>query len=815
MKTTLFQFSFNRGELDPALHGRTDWKYYAAGAERLHNLIIRPQGGVVKRPGLRFVDYALNQEKPSVFIKFVFSVKQSYILEMGDRQMRIIQNGELVVYPDGHEKAGEVVVVETPYSSDDLPMLRYAQVADVMRITISSHRPRLLKRYDHWDWRFDDINLDRPISPPDGLRIVKDGNTGRQYCVTALKSATEESVASDVVIGNEGTGQSLPVPNVAAMNITDCRTYLLGHGQEIPASWNVWILSADALLDWLTALGYSNLTYRNPGDGMKYYMYRPNGAECGPGRGNALTYDMAWSEAMYSFDSWWGAQYLTAARQQILDYVDDFNESNNLTGKYTLEWEPVGEAETYYVFRGVETESGVNFYYIGATEETVFEDDSRPYDSSRGVPVTDNPFDQPGNYPGVCAFFEQRMVYARTDKKPTTFWGSDAGNYDRFGTHTPIQETDSYNFALASGEMNEIQWIVPLNEMLLGTSGSEWKAGGGGAAISPLNVNARPQSFYGCAPMNPVIIGRTVVFVSRSRKNIRSFSYSLEADGYAGKDLTAYAGHLFVGKTIVSMAHQQGRNGILWVVLSDGSLASCTFEPDEDVIAWSRHETAGRFEYCGTLVDADGTDQVYFCVARDINGQTRRFIEMLADEPDDSTPLEEMFFVDSGLSASFDSPQTAVAGLDHLEGCEVVVFADGYVITGLKVSAGRIEFPHGYGYSNIHVGLPYTAQIDTLEMEPMDGGTVQNRSRFALFSTVRFLQTRECFYKNSDGKDFQEMKIRTEGPNQAIQPFTGQKLICFTSPPGARSVRLSLQSGSPTPFGVLGIITEAGYGQSS
>ncbi len=544
------QCSFNHGEIDPALAIRSDWKYYASSCKTLKNMLVRQQGGAFKRPGTKFVDYALSQDAPSFFIPFVFSAINTCMLEFGDFQMRIIIDGELVQYPADHPQAGQVVVVQTPYAAEDVPLLRYAQTGDIMHIAITNHRPRTLKRYSYSDWRFDDLDFGQQINPPNGLRLTKNGANAAQYCVTALASDTVQSTASDTVECTQGNGQVIAMPNASVYTLEECRVFLLSHGQDVPADWDIWNMSADRLISWLNSLGYS-LRYHDAISGMTIYQYRPDGVSCGVGRGQAYTYSNAWNEAMYTVSpASWGVGVLNKARQDVIDFVNEANEGNAITGHSALAWDAVDGAASYFVFRSVRTDDGVKFYYIGSTTETTFDDDNLPIDSSRGLPVSDNPFDAPDNYPGVVAFFEQRIIYARSNNNPTKFWGSVTGNYNSFNTHTPIQDDDAFSFSLASGEMDAINWIIPLDELLLGTSGSEWRVGGGSAALSPLNVNARPQSFYGGAALNPVKVGRTVIFVSRGNKTIRTFSYSLNDGGYSGRDITTSAGHLFDGKTI-------------------------------------------------------------------------------------------------------------------------------------------------------------------------------------------------------------------------------------------------------------------------
>lgn len=54
------QASFTAGELDPLIRARTDIKQYYSGADKLRNVFVIPQGGVVRRPGLEYIDKIKN-----------------------------------------------------------------------------------------------------------------------------------------------------------------------------------------------------------------------------------------------------------------------------------------------------------------------------------------------------------------------------------------------------------------------------------------------------------------------------------------------------------------------------------------------------------------------------------------------------------------------------------------------------------------------------------------------------------------------------------------------------------------------------------
>ncbi len=808
-KVTLSQFSFNRGELDPALHGRSDWKYYYSGAEVLRNLITRTQGGATKRGGLRFVARTLHDDKPSRLVPFRFSVKQSYILEFGDFRLRVLMDGGVVVYPDGHAKAGQEVVIDTPYPVEALPRLRFAQTADVMILAHADYPPRRLSRHDHHDWRLDRLLTNLRTDTPECLRITDSGGDGSRYLVTALSASAGESAASEIVVATNPNGETVPG---GSMKTSELYHWLRERNSSyIPEQYNFAAMERDELTNFMEGCGYQTVDRVHNGPVYWWYFIRPGTTGKAVVEWTVPDLTPLVNEALAACDNGYAGTVRNSYLAAVEKYVKDYNASLPGSGTTVLAWDAVPDANEYRIYRSRVDGGPATFRLIGKAVDTVFTDTNLA-NQSTGLPDTDDFFSGVDDYPGVCAFFEQRLVLGRTNNKPTTFWGSDTGIYNSFTRHSPIIETDSYEFTLASGEMNEIHWIVPLNDMLLGTSGGEWKAGGGGGAITPLNINARVQSWYGCSPAAPVVTGRTVVFAGRGKRTLRSFSYSLEADGYSGRDLTAYAAHLFVGREIVAMCHQQEPAGILWVVMSDGALLSCTYSPEEDVVSWSRHDTAGRFESCGALVDMDGTDQVYFSVAREIDGVTRRFIESLEDPADTVTDPADAFFVDCGLTY-VGQPTGQVWGLDHLEGEAVACLADGNVVEGLRVKGGGLALPDGMTAGVIHVGLPYTTSLVTLELEPEGDESLRNRARFAVAATIRLQATRECLYSHSDGY-LAEMKFRTnEAPGRAVRLFTGEKSVTFTTPPGARTTRLRLDTVTPTPFTVLGIIAEAACGQ--
>lgn len=256
----------------------------------------------------------------------------------------------------------------------------------------------------------------------------------------------------------------------------------------------------------------------------------------------------------------------------------------------TITWNTVSGAEYYNVYKD-RTGAGV-YGWIGQSNTDRLKDvGGMAPDYERTPPKNRTPFSGVGNYPGCGTFFEQRLVYARTDNEPQSFFGSIIGAPTNMNSSTPIKDDDAFKFTLNSNQVNEIRWLVPLTSLIVGTVGGEWKVAGGssGEAITPTSVSTKPQSKWGVSHVQPIVIGDSVLFLDREGKKARDLMYSLEKDGYTGNDLSILANHLFKDNYVKAWAYQQTPDSIIWCILDDGKLVGLTYFREHEVWGWHRH----------------------------------------------------------------------------------------------------------------------------------------------------------------------------------------------------------------------------------
>lgn len=106
MRFVSIQTNFSTGELDPLLRARVDLASYQNALETATNVVCQPQGGVRRRPGLRYISTLPNSGTESTangfrLISFEFSTSDSYMLCFTHNRMYVFKNKTLITAING------------------------------------------------------------------------------------------------------------------------------------------------------------------------------------------------------------------------------------------------------------------------------------------------------------------------------------------------------------------------------------------------------------------------------------------------------------------------------------------------------------------------------------------------------------------------------------------------------------------------------------------------------------------------------------------------------------------------------------------
>jgi hypothetical protein len=397
-------------------------------------------------------------------------------------------------------------------------------------------------------------------------------------------------------------------------------------------------------------------------------------------------------------------------------------------------------------------------------------------------------FSDTTGYPSCVTFFEQRLVFAATIAQPQTIFFSRSADYENFDDkyHETVADDDAIVYTIASNQVNAIRFLTATRTLIIGTAGGEFAVNGGGTgeAITPTNILINKQSNHGAANVDGIAVGNATLFLQRAKRKIRELAYNFDVDGYTAPDLTILAEHV-TESGITQMAYQEEPNSIVWCVRTDGQLLGFTYQREQQVTAWHRHIFGGSFgsgnavcESVEVLPTDSSEYQVWVIIKRTINGVTKRYVEYLHNLDFDETDDTSFNYLDSQLAYD-GSATTTISGLDHLEGEEVSILANGATHPNKTVSSGGITLDRSS--TKVKVGLPYVSLLQTMRIDAgSQNGTSQSKTKRIYEITARLYESIGIEI-GPDLDNMERIPFRSSANpmDSGVNVFTGDKDIEF------------------------------------
>ena len=319
-------------------------------------------------------------------------------------------------------------------------------------------------------------------------------------------------------------------------------------------------------------------------------------------------------------------------------------------------------------------------------------------------------------YPSIARFFQDRLCFANTDSEPQTIWTTKTSDYYSFIRNQTLLDTDGITINLPSRQLNAINGLIAFKKLLAFTSASVWSIGPvQSSALTPTSVQTDVEDYAGSADIIQQVIGTEAFYVQADNQSVRNIGYRLDNDGFTGSETNILCKHLFEGYTITKMAYQRRPNSVLWCLRSDGVLLGMTYLAEQEVVAWTHHDTDGTIESI-CVIPTSTTDELWMTIDRD-NGRT---VEKMDGRKQFS--VSDHVFMDSFIEIE---NSTLVISATHLANQTVAILGDGEVLDQQTVSAsGTLAMSDTYSVA--YVGLPYYADLETLNIEvPVQDGSIQ------------------------------------------------------------------------------------------
>ncbi|MGP1254929.1 MAG: ubiquitin-activating E1 FCCH domain-containing protein [Kiloniellales bacterium] len=754
------QPSFAGGEIAPDLLARVDTAKWRVGVATALNVFVRPYGGLATRPGLRFIAEVKDSSQPTRLIPFQFNTEQTYALEFGGGYIRF------------HRDTGQIVEGAASISG--------ATTANPVVIAATAHG------YSNGDEVF--------ISGVTGMTELN----GRNFRVASVTTNTFE--LQDLAgVNIDGTGYGAYVSGGQVQRVYEIaapyaasEVFDIGYVQSNDV---IYLCHPKHAVRKLTRTGdtawtLTTVTFQ-PG------IAAPTGvaatATSGPGAGVTYRYRVS----AISDDT--GEESLPSSIATVNNDLSVANAQNRIS------WTFNPAASRYIVYK---EENGI-YGFIGGTEAIQFFDDNIDPDTSDTPQKVQDLFSAAGDYPAVAMIHQERLCLGQTNNNPQTIWMSSSANFENFNVSVPTKDDDAITATLAARQVNEIRSMVPLEDLIVLTSGAEWRLRAPSDGIlTPSNRTIQAQTYHGAASLPPIVVGNVVLFVQDKGSVVRDLSYSFESDGYRGNDLTIFAPHLVRNRMLVDWCYAQAPFNLVKAVRDDGTLLVLAYLLAHQVWGWTRYETDGKFKSTCSISEGNA-HAVYTVVERQVDGRTVQYVERFDDH--DFDEVKDAFCVDSGLTYQ-GPPTSALGNLWHLEGKDVVALADGNVVKNLTVQSGQVTLPNDA--STVHVGLPYRCDIQTLPLDlgNLPGiGTVMGRQKRINEITLRAQDARGIFAGPSF-ENLDEYKQRsTEAYGEAIRLFTGD--ISMDIPPEWNDQGIvCIRQSDPIPLVLLSIAPQVDIG---
>jgi hypothetical protein len=611
-----FKPSFTRGEITPLLHARTDLAVYNLAVGKLLNFIVLPQGGITRRPGFSHIGLVSGDvaESNARLIPFVYSREDSVVI--------LLSHGRLKVYLPSTR---EVVEDRTaPYSDDQLKDIRWVQSGNTLFIVHPNYPPLALVRKALDNWQFESLLLENgpwaeaESDSRDLIRVVSYYLESGTYELNYSTGLMDSSWVWRLIKINFLVEGSSISGSFASGGFTQFSETL-----EVGAEWRLTTTG-----NWT---GFIRVE-KSPDDSavhwMRVYYYRRKNPS-------------------------------TEGNLSISGSVTDGTALFRLAGRADD-----GSEEIQYTFstNGYEKSNTFRITSVDAANNTARARWIKGPDEPAKSPVMDTfsldwnfaEWSAERGYPSAIALYQNRLVMASSPSRPQTVWFSKIDDYQNFSVSDPLRDDDAITVTLSADDGDGIHDLVSLVDLIVFTGSGEWriKGSGEGGAITPSAIVAHQQTKVGSASIIPLVVGGQPVYVQSHRRSVHSMQYSLEIDSYAGSELSIMSNHLFgwktekdappIDKRIKRCAYQNVPDSIMWFALEDGTAATCTYNPEHDVIAWARQEFWTRpggegrdplvfkfEEFC--VVPFNGRDELW-AIVRGFSDTLRVYVQESRDE---------------------------------------------------------------------------------------------------------------------------------------------------------------------------------------
>ena len=562
-RTLNIQTDFTAGVIDPKLRGRLDLDQYYKAMSSAQNIVVQPQGGITRRPGLQYIS-TISAGAPASGVRLVpfeFSTTDSYMLLFVNERMHIFKAKTLQTNINGF---GNDYLVTTGITSARLANLRWVQSADTLIVVEDDMHPKKIVRgVDDSSWTVTDLAYDE---------IPK-----HAFTVTAISPAgtlTPSAIDGNVTL------------TASAATFHEGRSGTAQAGASATITLDSGAVATNDI--------YNGSTIRingGTGDGQNRIISDYVGAS------KVATVSVAWTTTP--------------------DNTSTFTIESHV-GQYVNNKVNFGRA------RIVEYTSAT---VVKAYTETPFFDKSAvatgDWEIEHGY---EDAWSDDRGWPRTATFHEGRLYHGGSKSLPSTVWGSRVNEFFNFEIGEGLAD-EKVEATIDTNQLNAVVDIFSGRDLQIMTTGGEFYVPQTTLEpITPSNFVVRLASRNGTkAGVGVQGLDSGTLYIQRQGRSLNEFVYTEAQQAYVSAQVSVLSSHLLKSPTRLALRRSTSTDEgdqLLIVNSADGTMAAYTLLRSQNVVAASEFITDGEFTDVGVDIDT-----IYTVVKRSINGADVYFLE--------------------------------------------------------------------------------------------------------------------------------------------------------------------------------------------
>ena len=237
------------------------------------------------------------------------------------------------------------------------------------------------------------------------------------------------------------------------------------------------------------------------------------------------------------------------------------------------------------------------------------------------------------HFPKTGLIYQNRQIISGTDKKNVAY-GSRTDAPSVMTRDFPLQDDSGVTFKTGSDGGAEIGRFFDGRGLLLTTSVGIFETPSD--VLTPDTAFAIKRSSILHDEKLPVLGMGSATFVTDKRNEgiFKLIPSPNDNSKLEGSEISIFSSHLFEGDKPVSWTTQDDGAKYLWIALTSGRLISFTYQEDQDLQSFTRHDLQyGKFLQVMTLRQQNVSDiLVALCEITKADGTTARLLQTLSDK---------------------------------------------------------------------------------------------------------------------------------------------------------------------------------------